>query len=63
MTQAFKADKKLRAAFEKLTPGKQREYAEHVSSAKRDTTRAARTEKIIPMVLAGVGLHDKYKNC
>lgn len=63
LIQAFRADSKLCAAFEKLTPGKQREYADHVASAKRDTTRLARVEKIAPLVLAGVGLHDKYKSC
>lgn len=51
------------AAYRKLTPGKQREYAEHVSSAKRDETKRKRIEKILPMITAGAGLHDKYRNC
>lgn len=51
----------FKEAFEKLTPGRRREYAEHIESAKQETTRFRRIEKIRPMVLEGKGLHDKYK--
>lgn len=51
----------LRRAFEGLPLGKRREYAEHVASAKRDDTRARRLAKILPMIKAGVGLHDRYR--
>lgn len=60
---ALKSNKKARAAFEALAPGTQREYAAHVADAKRETTRLSRVEKIIPMILNGAGLHDKYRNC
>lgn len=60
---AFKNDSSLQAAFKTLTPGKQREYCEYIASAKRETTKQSRLEKIKPMVLKGVGLYDKYKNC
>lgn len=53
----------LKLAFEALTPGKQREYCAYILSAKRDATKASRLEKIIPMIINGIGLHDKYKNC
>jgi len=53
----------LNTAFQLLTPGKQREYCEYINSAKRETTKQTRLEKIKPMILQGVGLHDKYKNC
>ena len=46
-----------------LTPGKQREYAEYIQTAKQDATKQTRLEKITPMILKGVGLNDKYKNC
>ena len=49
------------AAFENLAPYKKREYAEHLSNAKREETRARRLEKIIPMILAGKGLNDRYR--
>ena len=56
-------DSDYKNSFDKLTPGKQREYCEHIASAKRDTTKQSRLEKIKPMILQGIGLHDKYKNC
>lgn len=49
--------------FESFSLSKKREYADHISSAKREATQLSRLEKIIPMVISGVGLHDKYKNC
>ncbi len=58
---AFKADKKLKSSFEGLTPGKQREYLEHVTEAKTEATRLRRVAKSIPIILSGKGLHDKYK--
>ena len=54
-------DKDLKAAFEKLTPFKQKDFIEHISSAKREETKKARLEKIKPLILAGIGLNDKYK--
>lgn len=56
-------DSDYKNSFDKLTPGKQREYCEHVASAKRNATKQSRLEKIKPMILQGMGLHDKYKNC
>lgn len=56
-------DQDLQLAFKALTPGKQREYCEHIASAKREVTKLSRLEKITPMILNGKGLHDKYKNC
>lgn len=52
-------DPELRAAFEALTPGRQREYNLHVSDAKQTTTRAARVERCAPKILAGKGLRDR----
>ncbi|TVZ60095.1 uncharacterized protein YdeI (YjbR/CyaY-like superfamily) [Flavobacteriaceae bacterium MAR_2010_105] len=50
-------------AFKLLTPGKQREYCEYIETAKREATKDSRLEKIMPMIIKGVGLNDKYKNC
>lgn len=63
LSVALSNNNKLKAAFEKLTPGKQREYCEYIAEAKRESTKMSRLEKIIPMIQAGSGLHDKYKNC
>jgi len=59
----LKKDKKLNAAFEKLTPGKKREYCTHILEAKQEKTKASRIQKMTPMILAGIGLNDKYRNC
>ncbi|MCA0153300.1 YdeI/OmpD-associated family protein [Winogradskyella vincentii] len=59
----FKDNKDVSHAFKLLTPGKQREYCEYISTAKREATKLSRIEKILPMILNGVGLNDKYKNC
>lgn len=59
---ALKKDAKLKAAFNALTPGKQREYADHIASAKQEKTRVTRMEKAAVLILQGAGLHDKYKN-
>ncbi|MDC9721402.1 MAG: YdeI/OmpD-associated family protein [Urechidicola sp.] len=56
-------NKELKSFFEGFTNSKQREFADHIADAKRDATKGKRLEKIIPMILSGVGLHDKYKNC
>ncbi|MDT0553314.1 YdeI/OmpD-associated family protein [Urechidicola vernalis] len=58
---ALDSDQKLKDAFEKFTPSKQREFTEHISSAKREATKQSRIEKIVPMILQGIGLHDKYR--
>ena len=60
---AFKEDSSLETWFKKLTPGKQKEYANYIAEAKRDTTKQSRLEKITPMIKNGKGLYDKYKNC
>lgn len=48
----------FRAAFEKLTPGRQRGYTLFISGAKQAKTRMARVEKYIPRILDGYGIHD-----
>jgi uncharacterized protein YdeI (YjbR/CyaY-like superfamily) len=48
----------LKTAFYKLTPGRQRAYLLHFSSAKQAKTRNERIEKYIPKILDGNGLDD-----
>lgn len=50
--------KALKAAFEKLTPGRQRGYLLHFSSAKQAKTREARVEKCIERIVNGKGIDD-----
>ncbi len=61
LEQAMREDAALRAAFSKLTPGRQKEYAEHVGGAKQEKTRRSRLEKARPLILAGAGLNDRYR--
>jgi len=49
---------KLKAAFEGLTPGRQRGYMFHISKAKQAKTRESRVEECVPLILSGKGLND-----
>lgn len=48
----------LKAAFEALTPGRQRAYLLHFSQPKQSKTRESRIEKYMPQILHGKGLND-----
>jgi uncharacterized protein YdeI (YjbR/CyaY-like superfamily) len=48
----------VKAAFEALTPGRQRGYLLHFSQPKQAKTRAARVEKWIPHIRDGKGIND-----
>jgi len=49
----------VKKAFNSLTPGRQKGYLLHFSSAKQSKTREARIEKAIPRILKGKGLEDE----
>lgn len=59
LEQWFAEDAELKAAFEALTPGRQRGYVLFFSQPKQSQTRYARIEKSIPQILQGKGLHDR----
>ena len=61
LASALARNKKTKAGFLKLTPGRQREFAEYIGDARREETKLKRLEKIIPMIQAGRGLNDKYR--
>lgn len=54
----LKSVKGLRAAFNALTPGRQRAYLFYFSSAKQAKTREARIDKYVPKILEGKGIDD-----
>lgn len=56
--QALDRDAALKAAFEALTPGRQRGYLLHFAQPKLEKTRAARVQKMIPRIMDGLGLDD-----
>jgi uncharacterized protein YdeI (YjbR/CyaY-like superfamily) len=62
LRDALRKRKKAAASFDKLTPGKRREYADFVASAKQAATKQRRIDKILPMIESGVGLSDRYRS-
>ena len=49
----------LKAAFDGLTPGRQRAYIYHFSAPKQAKTREARVRKFMPHILKGKGILEK----
>lgn len=47
--------------FNAFAPYKQREFIEYITSAKQEKTQITRLEKIIPIIIEGRGLNDKYR--
>jgi uncharacterized protein YdeI (YjbR/CyaY-like superfamily) len=54
----FKELPELKAAFEKLTPGRQRGYLLHFSQAKQSATRSSRIEKCMEAIFNGKGMNE-----
>lgn len=59
LEEALNADTELKAAFEALTPGRQRGYLLHFSQPKQSKTRMSRIEKNIPRIFEGKGWNDR----
>ena len=59
LSSRLNQDPKRKAAFEALTPGRQREYNLYFSSAKQAKTRAARVEKYADKIMDGKGFRDR----
>lgn len=58
----FEEDLIFRNAFEALTPSRQRGYIIYFSQPKQSQSRCDRIEKMIPNILNGIGMNDKYKS-
>ena len=58
LEEIFSQDKHFEKAFKSLTPGRQRAYLLHFSSAKQSATRISRIEKLKPKIFEGKGLND-----
>nr|WP_299342417.1 DUF1801 domain-containing protein [Allomuricauda sp.] len=56
---AFEDDAEFKKAFHKLTPGRQRGYLLHFSSAKHSNTRASRIEKAKSRIYEGKGYNER----
>ena len=57
----FDAQPAFKAAFEALTPGRQRAYHLHFNQAKQAKTRVARIAKYEAAILDGKGMNDVYR--
>jgi uncharacterized protein YdeI (YjbR/CyaY-like superfamily) len=62
LKDALARHKRAGVAFQALSMGRQREYADYVAEAKRADTKAARLAKILSLICAGIGLNDKYRS-
>jgi uncharacterized protein YdeI (YjbR/CyaY-like superfamily) len=58
----LKKNAALKKAFYALTPGRQRGYLLHFSSARQAKTRESRIKKCTPQILEGKGLEDDYNS-
>ncbi|TCT08315.1 YdeI/OmpD-associated family protein [Aquabacter spiritensis] len=59
LAEALAADPDLAAAFQGLTPGRQRSYVIHLTTTKSPATRRARIEKVRDKILAGKGATER----
>jgi uncharacterized protein YdeI (YjbR/CyaY-like superfamily) len=57
----FSKDNELENAFDELSKSKQNDFLEYILTAKQEKTKLGRIEKIKPMIMAKIGLNDKYK--
>ncbi|WP_166820396.1 DUF1801 domain-containing protein [Thalassoroseus pseudoceratinae] len=58
LQEQFEKNPELKTAFTALTPGRQRGYVLHFSSAKQSKTRTTRIERYTERILDGKGLND-----
>jgi uncharacterized protein YdeI (YjbR/CyaY-like superfamily) len=61
LASALKENELAKRNFDALPPYKQNEYSEFISTAKLEKTKLARLQKILPMIIEGIGFHDKYR--
>jgi uncharacterized protein YdeI (YjbR/CyaY-like superfamily) len=59
LQERLAGDPELAAAFDELTPSRQREYNLHISNAKQTSTRGRRVDRIVSRILDGKGLRDR----
>lgn len=61
LQSALDGNPTLKESFHSMGKGKQREFADYISTAKQDKTKNSRLAKIVPMIENGEGLNDKYR--
>ncbi len=61
LKEVLKSNPRAKEQFQSLTPYKQKEYYEYISSAKQEKTKLTRLEKSLALILQGIGLNDSYR--
>lgn len=61
LQKTFKNNPDLKKTFTLLSLYQQKEYSDYIADAKQQKTKESRLSKIIPMILEGKGLNDKYR--
>ncbi len=61
LKRAFQNQKSIKASFDKLSPGKQKEVANYIIEAKRQATRDKRVERCIELMKNGQSPMDMYR--
>jgi len=59
LKERFRTDPRLKRAFDALTPGRQRGYLYHFTSARQSATRTARSDKAVAAILEGRGFLER----
>lgn len=59
--EALDKDSSASKAFKKLSDYNKKEYSEYIATAKQEKTKLSRLQKILPMILRGEGLNDRYR--
>jgi uncharacterized protein YdeI (YjbR/CyaY-like superfamily) len=61
LSDQIEKDLALKKALDGFSESKKREFSDYNNEAKRVSTKQNRLTKIIPMILKGEGLNDKYR--
>lgn len=61
LKNAFKKNKLAEINFENMAYTYRKEYARHISEAKRETTKLSRLEKVISNLEKNIKMHEQYK--
>lgn len=61
LKDALKRDTSTYRAFKELSYFNKKEYSEYIANAKQVKTKLSRLQKILPMILEGTGLNDRYR--
>ncbi len=61
LKEGLESNPEANKQFQLLTPYKQKEYYEYISTAKQEKTKLTRLEKSMALILQGIGLNDAYR--